>query len=81
MIIQNYIGMEVSKWAAKPENVTNVGSLVQSLVHPISRLRFETHVPLIQLKELPSGFRVLCAVSVSIDSLPSDQARRTRKIL
>jgi hypothetical protein len=47
--------------------------LILSVIHPISKTRFETHVVVIRLKELPSGFRVLSAETVSIESFPDDQ--------
>jgi hypothetical protein len=45
-------------------------------MHPISRPRLETHFAVIRLKELPGGFRVLSAYSVSIESLPDKQAQQ-----
>jgi hypothetical protein len=40
-----------------------------SVMHPISRIRIETHVAMIRLKELPNGFHVVSAESASIQSL------------
>jgi hypothetical protein len=56
-----------NKW--KAENFTHISSLAISVLHPISRIRLETHVALIRLKELPVGFRVLSADAVRIDGL------------
>jgi hypothetical protein len=39
-------------------------------MYPIDRVRLGTHVVVIRLNELPSGFRVLSAEAVSIESLP-----------
>jgi hypothetical protein len=60
------------KWNA--ENFSLISSLIQSLMHPISRIRLKNHVVVIKMKELPSGFRVLSADAVSIESL-SDAAK------
>jgi hypothetical protein len=49
-----------------------------SLMHPISILRLESHVALIRLKELPNGFRILAAESVSIESLPDEFKKPSR---
>jgi hypothetical protein len=48
-------------------------------MHPISSIRSETYVAVIRLKELPVGFRVISAESVSIDSLPDTKAQETRE--
>jgi hypothetical protein len=50
-------------------------------MHPISRSRVETHLAVILLKELPSGFRVLCAEAALIDSLPEDEKQFIRENL
>jgi hypothetical protein len=55
------------KW--KADNFKLISSLVKSVMHPISRLRLESHVAVISLKELPSGFQVLSAETALIDSL------------
>jgi hypothetical protein len=55
------------KW--KAENFTHISSLVISVLHPIRRIRLETHIALIRLKELPVGFRVLSAEELRIDCL------------
>jgi hypothetical protein len=60
-----------NKWEAK--NFTYAGSLAMSLMHPISKLRLESHLAKIRVKELPSGFRVLSADAVLIESLPDVQ--------
>jgi hypothetical protein len=44
-----------------------------SVMHPISKLRLETRVAVIRLKELPGGFGVLSMEAVLIDSFPDDQ--------
>jgi hypothetical protein len=62
------------KW--KAENFTNFSSLVESLMHPISKLRLESHVAVIRLKELPVKFRVISAEPVLIESL-RDPHRQT----
>jgi hypothetical protein len=47
-----------------------ISNLVIAMMHPINRTRLETHVAILQLKELPIGFRVT-GVNVSpIDTLP-----------
>jgi hypothetical protein len=65
------------KWSG--EGFTHNSSLVMSLLHPISRLRMESHVAMIRLKELPSGFRILSARAVSIESLPDDVKKDIRE--
>jgi hypothetical protein len=54
-------------------NVNDSCSLAVYAMHPISKSRMYSHVAVIRLKELPkSGFRVLSADAVSIESLASD---------
>jgi hypothetical protein len=65
------------KWHGS--NFPQLSSLVQSLMHPISRIRLESHFSLIRLKELPNGFRVLAAESVSIESLPDEFKKPSRE--
>jgi molybdopterin-guanine dinucleotide biosynthesis protein len=67
------------KW--KTETFANSSFLIQSLMHPISRLRMETHIALIRLNELPSGFRVLSADLMLIEGLPDDSKKIIRKII
>jgi hypothetical protein len=50
-------------------------------MHPISRLRLDTHVALIRLRELPNGFRVLSAEAVSFESLPDKAMKQISDIL
>jgi hypothetical protein len=63
------------------DNFSLISSLVLSMMHPISRLRLETHVVDIRLKELPNGFRVLSAKSASIESFPEDQKIEIRSLI
>jgi hypothetical protein len=53
------------KW--RGDNFTHISSLVKSVMHPISRIRSESHVAVIRLKELPVGFRVISADAVSFE--------------
>jgi hypothetical protein len=48
-------------------------------MHPISKIRLETHVAVIRLKELPSGFRVLSAEAALIESLPEEFKKPSRE--
>jgi hypothetical protein len=45
------------KWCGK--NFDAVSSLIMALMHPVSNLRVDSQVAMIQLKELHSGFRVI----------------------
>jgi hypothetical protein len=47
-------------------------------MHPIGRLRVESHIAVIRVKELPNGFRVISAEAALIDSLPNDQIQSIR---
>jgi hypothetical protein len=47
-------------------------------MHPINRLRLETHVAMVRVKELPVGFRVLLAETVAVESLPEIRSRGAR---
>jgi hypothetical protein len=47
-------------------------------MYPISRLRVESYVALIRLKELPNGFRVFSSEALSIESFPVDQKNQLR---
>jgi hypothetical protein len=47
-------------------------------MHPIDRIRLETHVALIRVKEISSGFRVLSAGAVLIDGLPEEHKNNLR---
>jgi hypothetical protein len=62
----------------KTENFDYASSLTLALMYPISRLRLESHFAEIRLQELPGGFRVLSAESVSIESLPDNRAQTVR---
>jgi hypothetical protein len=66
-----------TKWCA--ENFIVFSGLLMSLMHPISKLRMESYVAVIQLLELPNGFRIVSAEALSIDSLPSDKNQATRE--
>jgi hypothetical protein len=68
-----------NKW--KAENFSNAVSLAHSLMHPISRLRLETHVAFIRLKELHGGFRVLSAEALYIESFPDAEKIIIREII
>jgi hypothetical protein len=52
-----------------------------SVIHPISRLRLESHVAVIRLMELPSQFRVISADLVSIEILPDNLRQQIRDII
>jgi hypothetical protein len=65
------------KWKAK--NLTRISFLIQSLMHPISRIRLESQVAVIRLKELRSGFRVLSAEAALIDNLSDISIRTIRE--
>jgi hypothetical protein len=67
------------KWSNN--NFIHISSLVKSVMHPINRLRLESHVAMIRLKELLSGFRVLSADAVSIESLPESHKQFIREVL
>jgi hypothetical protein len=58
-----------------------VSSIVSSLMHPISKQRLESFVPLFMLNETPLGFLVVSAESVSIASLSSNLMRQIREKL
>jgi hypothetical protein len=67
------------RWrASKLEHTSN---LVMSLMHPISKLRIESHISSIRLKELPTGFRVIAAESINIESLPAENVVSIREAL
>jgi hypothetical protein len=65
-----------SKWHA--DNFIHIASLSKSLMHPIIRLRLETHVAVIRLKELPSGFRVLSTEAALIENLLDERKNPIR---
>jgi hypothetical protein len=50
-------------------------------MHPISRLRLETHGGMIRLKELSGGFRVLSTEAASIESLPIEAMKSIRNYI
>jgi hypothetical protein len=68
-----------NKW--RSDRFTHMSFLVKSVMHPISKLRFESHVAVIRLNELPSGFEVLSAEAVSIESFPEDGRKQIRDII
>jgi hypothetical protein len=74
-----HLTRKFNKWCG--ENLTNASSLVKSVIHPISKLRLESHVAVIRFKELPVGFRVLCGEVVSVESLPSGRIESIREII
>jgi hypothetical protein len=65
-----------NKW--RVDNFTHIFPLAISFLHPIGRIRLETQVTAIRLKELPSGFRVLSTEFVSIESLPEGSRKTIR---
>jgi hypothetical protein len=65
-----------NKWSG--EKFTNTFSLVLSVMHPINKFRLETHVAVIRLKELPSGFRMISAEAERINGLPEVQKNHLR---
>jgi hypothetical protein len=67
------------KW--KADNFKLISSLVKSVMYPISRLRLESHVVVIHVKELSNGFRVLSTEAVSIESLTAERAQSARDII
>jgi hypothetical protein len=67
------------KW--KADNFTHISSLVNSVMHPISRIRVETHIAMIRMNELSSGFRVLSAETALMESLPNDTKQGIREVL
>jgi hypothetical protein len=67
------------RWRAL--NFEHTSNLVLSLMHPISKLRIESHISSIRLKELPAGFRVIGAEAISIESLSKENILYIRKAL
>jgi hypothetical protein len=67
------------KWSN--DNFNHISSLTISVLHPISRIRLETQVAAIRLKELPNGFRVLSAEAALIKSLTDSQNQCRETIL
>jgi hypothetical protein len=55
--------------------------LVPSVMHPTTKQHIESHVLLIQIQELPLGFRVLDIETVPIMNLSSSQSQDVREII
>jgi hypothetical protein len=62
-------------------NFAVITSLIHSVIQPVNRIREESTVVIIHLKELNDGFRVLSAETALIESLPSSRKQFARNLL